>query len=125
MANLALWLWLCGRVHIVINIGEFYEKSPIANTISAPINCLVWYVIHYIQTIIIFQLNNIKIFWPTKQSNFKMFIYQLFCELFMKIKATIQLVNLTDIIKLITQDTTNSQNLLISSPQIFPAIHEY
>ena len=38
---LCLELWLFGCVYIVINIGEFSEKSPIANINSSPINCLV------------------------------------------------------------------------------------
>ena len=44
--------WLCGRVHVVINsfgdfnIGEFSEKSPIANINSSPINRLVRYFIN-------------------------------------------------------------------------------
>ena len=40
---LHLELWLYGRVHIVINIGDFSEKTPIANINSSPINCLVRY----------------------------------------------------------------------------------
>ena len=41
--------WLCGHVHVVINIGdfnigEFSEKSPIANINSSPINRLVRYL---------------------------------------------------------------------------------
>ena len=35
--------WLCGHVHVVINIGKFSEKSPIANINSSPINRLVRY----------------------------------------------------------------------------------
>ena len=40
--------WLCGRVNVVINIGdfnigEFSEKLPITNINSSPINCLVRY----------------------------------------------------------------------------------
>ena len=34
--------WLYGHVHIVINISEFSEKSPITNINSLPINHLVW-----------------------------------------------------------------------------------
>ena len=39
-----LELWLCGHVHIVINIGKFSEKLPIANINSSPINHLVQYL---------------------------------------------------------------------------------
>ena len=40
--------WLCGRVHVAINIGDFNigkfsEQSSIANINSSPINRLVWY----------------------------------------------------------------------------------
>ena len=47
--------WLCGRVHVVINnfgdfnIGEFSEKSPIANINSSPINRLVRYALLHVR----------------------------------------------------------------------------
>ena len=46
---LCLELWLYGHVHIVINIGnfnigKFYEKSPITNINSSPINRLIRYM---------------------------------------------------------------------------------
>ena len=39
---LCLEQWIYGCVYVVINIGKFSEKSPIANINSSPINCLVW-----------------------------------------------------------------------------------
>ena len=50
LESLHLEQWLCGHVHVVINIGdfnigEFSEKLPITNINSLPINHLVRYTV--------------------------------------------------------------------------------
>ena len=83
--------WLCGRVHVVINnfgdfnIGEFSEKSPIANINSLPINRLVRYVhTHYsdmswlvycalpVTIWYIFELYHLSPINDTSKTNYKM-----------------------------------------------------
>ena len=52
--------WLCGCVHVVFNIGEFTEKSPIANISFMPINRLVRYICNILQ----YSNNNVHVPLP-------------------------------------------------------------